>query len=143
VTEKKGLGIYLDELCPEFCPLRHLLVYLAATKLQKGYLFPVWNDKQKNSTNGIRPYDYGVFRNKLRTLIFACCDSIMRAVPPTDQPEEDLDEAEKDPLIGTHTLRKTGYLFAVWSTLTFNGALSGSSIVRPPVPTDNDVGTSH
>jgi hypothetical protein len=56
----------------------------------------------------------------------------MRAVSPTDQPEEDLDEAEKDPLIGTHTLRKTGYLFAVWSTLTFNGALSGSSIVRPP-----------
>jgi hypothetical protein len=27
----------------------------------------------------------------------------------------------KPPLIGTHTLRKTGYLFAYWSTLEFNG----------------------
>jgi hypothetical protein len=53
---EKGLGIFADELCPEFCPLRHLLVYLAVTKLKSGFLFPTWTVEQSTSTEGLAPY---------------------------------------------------------------------------------------
>jgi integrase len=37
---KQYLYIWADENCPEFCPLRHLLVYVAVSGNTSGYLFP-------------------------------------------------------------------------------------------------------
>jgi hypothetical protein len=43
-TDKKpvNLCLYRDDENPEFCPIRHLMAYLAYTNIDSGYLFPAW-----------------------------------------------------------------------------------------------------
>jgi hypothetical protein len=112
---KKGLYIFEDERCPEFCPLRHLLVYLSLMGIKSGYLFPHISGSIYEGTHGSTRWAYGAWRNKLRSLISNHCGTKRRV---------DI----KLLRVGTHTLRKTGYLFAVWGTLKFNGHVSGSTV---------------
>jgi hypothetical protein len=39
-TTRQYLYIWPDDHCPDFCPLRHLLVYVALSRLKEGFLFP-------------------------------------------------------------------------------------------------------
>jgi hypothetical protein len=112
---KKGLYIFEDEKCPEFCPLRHLLVYLSITGITTGYLFPYFKKGEPIPTHGEIKWTYAYWRKFLKKLIRLYCGT-----------KKLIDE--KELRIGTHTLRKTAYLFAIWGTLKFNGHESGSSI---------------
>jgi hypothetical protein len=105
--QKKYLYIWADECCPEFCPLRHLLVYLSLTGIRTGLLFPYFNKIQTPLVVPETEWKYTQWRQRLRLLVTRHCEhksstlSVMR--------------------IGTHTLRKTGYLFAVFGIMRFNG----------------------
>jgi integrase len=106
------LYIWEDEECPEFCPLRHLLVYMATTGITEGYLFPYFKKHEKIQDKVDTPWVYSQWRTKIRTLVLRHCSSKMN-------PDPDFDEPIK---IGTHTLRKTGYLFSVFGIMRYNGA---------------------
>jgi integrase len=106
------LYIWEDEECPEFCPLRHLLVYVAITGITEGYLFPYFKKHEKIQNKVDTPWVYSQWRTKTRTLVLRHCSSKMN-------PDPDFDEPIK---IGTHTLRKTGYLFSVFGIMWYNGA---------------------
>jgi hypothetical protein len=54
---------------------------------------------------------YQQWRTKIRTLVLRHCTSKMNPDPEHDEPIK----------IGTHTLRKTGYLFSVFGVMRYNG----------------------
>jgi hypothetical protein len=94
--DPKPVHLYLwsDETCPEFCPVRHLLLYLYLTGISDGHLFP----------NLKKPFGPGIVSHPLKyEKVQDAFKKIMATVAP--------DFAEK---FGTHTARKTSYLFAVW-----------------------------
>jgi hypothetical protein len=88
------LYLWCDEENPEFCPVRHLLLYLYITGISDGHLFP---DLKK-------PFGPGVASTPLKyQKVQDAFKKIMLTVAPAF--------SEK---FGTHTARKTSYLFAVW-----------------------------
>lgn len=105
------LHLYCDNECTEFCPVRHLLVYMAWSGITSGLIFP---DKHffhkdlkpkrstKRSNNPLDKYKilYSEWLCNLRRLFKFV-----------------LKREVGDGRLGTHTLRKTGYLFAVWGVL--------------------------
>jgi hypothetical protein len=88
------LFLWADEENPEFCPVRHLLLYLYITGISAGHLFP---DLKKPFGPGIvsKPMRYDKVQEAFKKII-------LKVAP---------DYSEK---FGTHTARKTSYLFAVW-----------------------------
>lgn len=105
------LHLYCDNECTEFCPVRHLMVYVAWSGITEGLLFP----------------DKYYFNDKLTR---------RRTVKRTENPDDEYKILYSDWLsnlrylfkfvlkrevtngrLGTHTLRKTAYLFAVWGVL--------------------------
>jgi hypothetical protein len=105
--QKKYLYIWADEYCPEFCPLRHLLVYLALTGIRTGLLFPYFTRSQSPLEVPETAWRYAQWRVRLRTLVTRHCESKKGSMSVLR--------------IGTHTLRKTGYLYAVFGVMRFNG----------------------
>jgi hypothetical protein len=112
---KKSLYIFKDKACPEFCPLRHLLVYLSVTGIKNGILFPFHLDGVIAGTHTPRMWSYDNHNSKLKYLMKNHCGTKKRI---------DLKELR----VGTHTLLKTAYLFAIWGTLKFNGHSDGSTV---------------
>jgi hypothetical protein len=112
---KKALYVFKDEACPEFCPLRHLLVYLSVTGIKSGILFPFYLEGVISNTHTARQWSYDHYNSKLKYLIKNNCGTKKRI---------NIQELR----VGTHTLRKTAYLFAIWGTLKFNGHSDGSTI---------------
>ncbi|KAL7562739.1 hypothetical protein ACA910_013241 [Epithemia clementina (nom. ined.)] len=112
-TEEQCLSLFRDDDNTEFCPVRALLVYIDSAKLEGPYLFPkaelledhlsgdnvgdvIWEDF---------PYSYTDLLNELKEILYA---------EFSGQPNA-FDEMECT--IGTHTLRKTGYIFAIFGIL--------------------------
>jgi len=99
------LKLYRDDECPEFCPVRHLLVYLRASNIKSGYIFPKWKHLSEYIYKGIGSghFDshitYGNWLNRTRMVLGLILPDAFNGQKIT---------------LGTHTLRKTGYLFAVW-----------------------------
>jgi hypothetical protein len=104
---KKYLYVWEDEYCPEFCPLRHLLVYLALTGIKTGLLFPYFKRGEAPLSLPARAWKYSQWRVLLRTLVTRHCETKKGNIVVLR--------------IGTHTLRKTGYLFAVFGIMRYNG----------------------
>jgi hypothetical protein len=97
----KDLIIWADEEYPEFCPIRHLLLYVKLSGLKSGYLFPPeWTLPDAATGKSILPYDYDDFLAKMKVLCV-----------------EKLGQRSRDNIYGTHILRKTAYLFAIWGVL--------------------------
>jgi hypothetical protein len=95
------LIIWADDEYPEFCPIRHLLLYVKLSGLKSGYLFPPeWTLPDASTGMSILPYDYDDFLAKMKVL---CVEKLGRR--------------SKDNIYGTHILRKTAYLFAIWGVL--------------------------
>jgi hypothetical protein len=111
-----------DDICPEFCPLTTLLTYIWASNIKGGFLFPDtsellhWagdeSEKWQLSEHGVviaghgnghfaTHWIYQKWLNLLKVLLEKYCNM------------EDSDCSR----VGTHTLRKTGYLFAIWGIL--------------------------
>lgn len=105
-TDHKPIRLTLmqDEEYPEFDELRHLLWYLRMFNIKSGYIFPpVWMLEEQWRTDCIEPLcstehiQYEDFLTYFKHL----CYKILKRL-------------ENVFIIGTHTMRKTAYLFAIW-----------------------------
>ena len=100
------LTLFWDDEYPEFCPIRVLLWYLKIFNIKSGFLFPPVTELERcRDTPDIEvrctePLPYITFLRHLKRVIKEATNRDLR-----------------DFTIGTHTLRKTAYLFAVWSLL--------------------------
>jgi hypothetical protein len=98
------LVLHCDDECPCFCPVRHLLVYIKMLGWKGGYLFPPKADLAA-ATGGDGMFDqhvtYSTWLAKMKGLMK---NVLGRTVGG-------------ETTLGTHTLRKTGYLFAIWGCL--------------------------
>jgi hypothetical protein len=106
------LSLYRNDEFPEFCPLRAIFTYLKKTGIRSGPLFPktehlklYMDDAQKVNSAEVLPHSYSAWNKRFK--------SLLQHQFPTIFGEGTTDPAT----IGTHTLRKTGYLFAVWGLL--------------------------
>jgi hypothetical protein len=95
----KYLWIWADDDNPEFCPLRHLLVYIHLTGHRGGPLFPKTAELLQPPADGVynKPEDYGAFRVAFHKILIDC-----------------LPNKGDNLKIGLQMFRKTGYLFGVW-----------------------------
>jgi hypothetical protein len=103
------LKIWKDDENPEFCPVRILFCYLKATGIKSGYLFPSWftlkagiHDKG-NHGHYCNHISYNDWLNRMKTVL---CKTF-----PKDF------NYDVGFCVGTHTLCKTAYLFAIWGVL--------------------------
>jgi hypothetical protein len=89
-----------DEECPEFSPTRAIFLWLKVSGITSGFLFP----SRKSLENGIvspkEPIAYKCFLGTLKFLY----SRVLNAKP------------DRKSILGTHILRKTAYLFAVWGS---------------------------
>jgi hypothetical protein len=124
---KKYVYLWTDEQCPEFCPVRHLLVYLALTKITSGLLFPyVGKGKKKyDPTIHVNEWCYNKWLAMLKFLVSCHCRT------KKGLPEDSLIK------IGTHTLRKSAYVFAVFGIMKYNG------FTVDDLTTSVETGTAH
>jgi hypothetical protein len=90
--------LWPDAEMPEFCPIVHLLAYVYLTGTASGYLFPKREYLESPPDNGIigegMQIQYNAFQDRYKAL---CKKFVLRKGP-----------------FGTHSSRKTSYLFAVW-----------------------------
>lgn len=98
------LALFADNEFPEFCPVRHLLWYMRLFNIHGGYLFPnstelirQWNAGCVPELNGSTHVTYGSYLTVMKFLVSNVCR-----------------RDTKEFVVGTHTMRKTAYLFAVW-----------------------------
>jgi hypothetical protein len=96
------LNIYRDDERPEFCLLTHLLIWVELMGIKDGHLFPHPDDFYKYTGGHFpRGCEYTWFLNYMKHLVFNICGRKI----------EDLKDKF---IIGTHLLRKTGYLWAMF-----------------------------
>jgi integrase len=93
------LSLYCDDKFPELCPVRALLLYISMTGIRSGFIFP----QQLTPPTGVctQHYPYGLFLKRMKYLVTV---NVGRQLGPQD-------------IFGTHILRKTAYLFAIFSCL--------------------------
>lgn len=102
--EKVYLMLWDDEQCPEFSPTRAIMLWLKVSGIKSGFLFPT---RQALATGDISPQDhlsYDAFLYELKCLYHNVLSL----------------STHETSIVGTHTLRKTGYLMAVWGTFIRN-----------------------
>jgi hypothetical protein len=96
-TDKKyhTLTLWRNHENTQFCPVAHLLIYIYVIDLRKGPLFPSSEELKQKPIDGVyKTYlIYSTFKNRFCEL----CNNLFG-----------YDKW------GTHTLRKSGYLFALW-----------------------------
>jgi hypothetical protein len=107
------LACWDDAECPDFSPVRPILLWLVASGIRSGPLFPpkdqldsvavlgtVTGEKTKDGK--LPSFSYNDFLKETQFL----CSSVLG---------KDMDSEEmKKLIIGTHMMRKTGYLIAIW-----------------------------
>ncbi|KAJ3258571.1 hypothetical protein HK103_003531 [Boothiomyces macroporosus] len=103
-NNRVDLFLWVDDENPKFCPIRHLLVYVYFLNLQQGHLFPDTAELHDRPGTGI--YNTWLPYDKFHKHFVKLCKTI------SNEEEEEGEELKLK--WGTHTLRKTGYLFAIW-----------------------------
>ena len=93
------LMLWTDDECPEFCPVRLLLVYIYVSKIKGGFLFPSEAELNNPPSDGIfvTQVSYGVMRERVASLV-----------------KDVLGLSGESFKVGLHLLRKTAYLFGIW-----------------------------
>jgi hypothetical protein len=101
------LAMWDDEECPDFSSSRALFIWLAHSGIRSGCLFPSKAELKKMADDPsyrtpTESLSYDDFMDELKYLIFNVLDYRVKG--------------EIDPciIIGTHALRKTGFLLAYW-----------------------------
>jgi hypothetical protein len=61
---KKGLYFFKDAICPECCPLWHILVYISVTGTTSRYFFPCMKRGTLSTPLGSTRWKYSAWRNK-------------------------------------------------------------------------------
>ena len=98
------LMLFADDEYPEFCPVRHLLVYLHLLNFKGGYLFPTEKEYTTSSSKTFAGHmEYSSWLSIMKNLMTKVLHR---------------DEKTQSVSVGTHTLRKTGYLFAIWGVIS-------------------------
>jgi hypothetical protein len=100
--EKQYLAIWDDKECTDLSPSRALLIWLAVTGITSGKLFPSAAEVESGTKSPVGSLGYDVFLKEIKDL----CTGVLKK--SADSP------AMKHMIIGTHMLRKTGYLLAYW-----------------------------
>lgn len=101
---KLALWDVQDPLFKDFDVVTYLLVYVMVFELEEDdFLFPDLNNLERDEAGKPFPVAYKNFLQSIRYLVVKV-----------------LNRPEKDSIFGTHILRKTGYLFAVWGVLGTN-----------------------
>ena len=108
------LSMYVDNKFPELCPVRALLLYISLSGITEGLIFPKFLPGTTEATpddSGTQSagdddqstphYPYAVFIRKMKDLLTR---TLARQMGPRD-------------IFGTHILRKTAYLFAIFGML--------------------------
>lgn len=115
------LVLFADDVCPEFCPVRHMLVYMAFAGIKSGYIFP---SKFYFKESNYKEYN--------RTLNNNHCDIHMLYPEFLESMKHYMTRVLKKDTgngkLGTHILRKTGYLFATWGLYNQLETISDSVI---------------
>lgn len=90
------LFLYCDEVNPALCPILHLLAYVHYFKIKAGHLFPSLEELKEPPANGnyVTYIKYQDLQKRMQDLF--------KSVTGRDGP------------FGTHTIRKTAYLLAMW-----------------------------
>jgi len=101
------LMAWRDDEMPIFCPVRHLLVWMRLTGIVSGYFFPPKKLLRELETDGsnepIEPSNV-VYNTHITKAVYNCVlNRVCKQVIPR----------RRGPW-GTHTGRKTYYLFGVW-----------------------------
>jgi hypothetical protein len=114
------LSMFSDDEFPQLCPIRALLLYLSLSRIKKGYLFPeclprgdsteATHDDSSTESTGEGHYPYLRFITKMKVLLNV---TLGRDMGPQD-------------IFGTHILRKTAYLFAIFGMLRQYGQEVGT-----------------
>jgi hypothetical protein len=94
------LRLWANNSHPELCPVIHLLIYIAMSGRTDGFIFP-------STDNANNIFDYSKFLDTVKRLCVDICGY-----------------KEQIRRFGTHILRKTAYLFAIFGTLTQYGAIN-------------------
>jgi hypothetical protein len=115
------LSMYVDDEYPQLCPIRALLLYISLSGIKEGYIFPKFlpgygtnvatNEESSTEPTGDENestlhYPYSAFITRMKCLLTVI---IGREKCPTD-------------IFGTHILRKTAYLFAIFGLLRQHSA---------------------
>ena len=100
--DKQYLAIWDDKECPDLSPSRALLIWLAVTGIKTGKLFPSEDELHSGTESPTESLPYEDFLKEIKFL----CTNILKK--EADSP------AMKKMIIGTHMLRKMGYLLAYW-----------------------------
>jgi integrase len=113
-------SLWTDHDCPDFCPVRSLLTWLCLSGIRDGFLFPTAEQIGK-TTNPTANYGYDSILSLYKRLMVQVLH-----FDPSENPSL---------IIGTHMLRKTGFLFAYW------GIKSHTSNLKAPEFNDIDHAT--
>lgn len=97
---------YDDYKYTEFSASRALLMWIKISGIKKGFLFPNQKDILASNTNPAKPLAYKVYLDFIKFIIQG------------NETRGSIISKSYDPkkLVGTHVLRKSGYLLAIWGT---------------------------
>lgn len=112
------LSIWKNDEFPELCPIRPLFCYLKSTGIRAGYLFP--NRKflsailasSVSTGPSVKPTGDPTEKLKYKSWLVRIKRTLIKTFPHMFGPD-----SPSSATVGTHTLRKTGYLVAVWGVL--------------------------
>jgi hypothetical protein len=114
-TKWINFAIWDDKECPEFSASRVLLIWIELTGVRGGFLFPTLNQLGKDECPTVH-YQYDAFLEDIKSL----CVNVLK---------KDLhSQSMKNMILGTHVLRKTAFLLAVWG---FHGREGFKSNLNP------------
>ena len=96
----KYFWLWVDDECPDFCPVRHLLIYVHLAKIKHGYIFPTEKELFKSPPSD-RDFKTFVSYSTFPKFFKRTCEKV-------------LTNGGVSLKIGLHVFRKTGYKFAIW-----------------------------
>ena len=114
------LSIWKNDEFVELCPIRALFCYLKVTGIRAGFLFPNRKFLIALMMNRATPIGDQSERHKYSSWL-----TRMKRLMTKSFPHMFGKKSKKCCIVGTHTLRKTGYLFAVWGVLRAMNAQFG------------------
>jgi hypothetical protein len=102
-------AIWHDEECPEFSAVTAILLWLALSGIQSGKIFPSKEELFAGTEVPKEAFSYDDFLVEMKLL----CTGVLHL----DLATEDM----RNKIFGTHILRKTAYLFALWGCQQADG----------------------
>jgi len=118
-TAPKKFMAWDDKDCPEFSPSKAILIWLAVSGIKSGYMFPTLQQLHAKAT---APTEHCTCRHMLSFIKHLVFDVLK---------EDPSDPTLVALIIGTHMLRKTGFLLACWGFMLRGKCKSNNSLLEP------------